>query len=658
MEIAVLHCRRSNTMLKLTRRFLPLLALSLATLWIGACQPINRLGNVSGTGLAQVQKDHVVTEAELQAITTSLMGENKSIIMASDGAPYGIVNNGSGFSTQIGSGGVVTGLSGMLKYAPVTWVTRAKGGSEADYLTTQQFVSVATSGSTSPTQVVDPGYSHPHSLRLAYVHPSPQELDYYYENIANPFLWFVQHQIPLAGVPQDYKWQDGYKAVNEKFATAIADLATRDDTAKYIFLHDYQLYMLPGMLEEKLQNTGCACVKTLHFTHIPWPAATHWLTVANTSFLSNSGGTPTANNSRTWFQEILESMLATDVLGFQTIDDGYNFVETAKMFLGANNVSSVPADQGLKVSYKGHITRVDAFPISIDPDYIIGKYEEARAKRELPKDGSNESLTVYKKKISTTEYYRSIVNKLILRTERLDPAKGVYEGLEAYRELLEKKRANGTLYGQDENDGQYAVGMIAILVPTRENVAEYRAYKEDVFALVEEINQEFAEDITHAEGDATFFEVGHGWRPILYYNYNDWLYALYMMGLSDMLMATSRADGMNLVAKEFASISPYAAKNYSSFPGTLFLSDGLGVTKEFLNSRMNGFQFVGAPPDRKTSPPAYNRWVSKVANDLEMGLRLSIPDRQANADEAADFVRTNDLKKWLFRQLVAFQQVN
>ncbi|QQR90655.1 MAG: trehalose-6-phosphate synthase [Myxococcales bacterium] len=656
-NIATTPGQETYTMLRLRRRFSLFLGLSLGLLWIGACQPVKRVGDISGTTLAQVQRDTSVSDEQINAITSSLTAnQTKSIIIASDGAPYGINASHDGFySTSIGSGGVVTGLKSMLKYAPVTWVTRAKGGSEANFLDGQGLVEVSKTGLTSRNTVVDQGYPDDfHPLKIAYVHPTVSEVDGYYENIANPFLWFVQHGIPLAGVPEQDKWDNGYKAVNQKFADAVADLALRDDTANYVILHDYQLYLLPGLLKQKLQATGCDCVKTLHFTHIPWPKADSWLYQASRSF-------PNGNNSSSWFIEMFESMLATDVLGFQTVDDALNFVATVKAFLGADKVVSSPnAGQGIRIYYKNHLTLVDAYPISIDPDYIIGKYNEARARKDLPDNPNDEDLATYKQKIAAIEYYRSTVNKLILRTERLDPAKGVYAGMKAYQALLEKKRNNGTLYAGNETDGQYSVGMISILIPTRENIPEYAAYKDAVINLVNQINQEYAEHPDYTEGDAKFYDVGQPWRPILYYNYNDWLYALYLMGLSDVLMATSRADGMNLVVKEAATISQYAANpehNIMGLPTTLLISDGLGVTREFLNAGMESIYPVSAPPDYKNDIPGFDRWVNKTANDLETTLRYSHNESYADVQDAAVFIRTNDTKKWLFRQLQALQQV-
>jgi glycosyltransferase involved in cell wall biosynthesis len=134
----------------------------------------------------------------------------------------------------------------------------------------------------------------------------------------------------------------------------------------------------------------------------------------------------------------------------------------------------------------------------------------------------------------------------IVRVDRLDPAKNILGGFEAFRLLLER-----------HPEWRGRVRFLAFLVPSREAIPEYRRYKDEVFALIEEINARY----------------GNGrWRPITVFYEENRPQALAGLSLYDVLLTNSLADGMNLVAKEGPVLNQR--------DGVVVLSTGVGAYQE------------------------------------------------------------------------------
>ena len=114
----------------------------------------------------------------------------------------------------------------------------------------------------------------PYKLRL--VAHDRQAYDWYYNVVANPMLWFVQHSLwelpyaPRIDAAFHRAWAEGYVAVNASFAAAVeAELERTPDAA--VFFHDYHLYLAPRMVRERRPNAAL-----MHFVHIPWPQPDYW----------------------------------------------------------------------------------------------------------------------------------------------------------------------------------------------------------------------------------------------------------------------------------------------------------------------------------------------------------------------------------------------
>ena len=329
-----------------------------------------------------------------------------------------------------GGGGVVTALGGLLAHHDVTWVASAM--SEEDRAVAAErggsFVEEAADGA---------------SYRLRLVAHDPAAYDRFYNVLANPTLWFLQHYLwglgsaPEFGPALHEAWDAGYVPVNEAFAAATLEELDREPDAAVLF-HDYHLYLAPKLVREARPG-----VVTSHFVHIPWPEPDYWYALP-----------PELRGA------VHEGLLANDVVGFHTERWRRAFLLCAERLLGAR------VDPGAgTVEHGGHRTRVVARPISVDPAQF---------------DRLREDPTVLERE-------RALVARrpelLVLRVDRTDPSKNIVRGFHAYALLLER---HPELHGR--------VGMAALLAPSRQDIPQYAEYAAEVEAAAREVNERFGRD--------------------------------------------------------------------------------------------------------------------------------------------------------------------
>ena len=137
-----------------------------------------------------------------------------------------------------GGGGLVTALSGLVAHRGALWIASAM---------TEEDIEVSREAGGSPvTQELD-GVTYDVLL----VESDPVAYDRFYNVIANPILWFIQHYLwDLSNAPDIRQeeadaWDYGYEAVNADIAAAVLE-AVEDDAEPLVMLHDYHLYTLPG----------------------------------------------------------------------------------------------------------------------------------------------------------------------------------------------------------------------------------------------------------------------------------------------------------------------------------------------------------------------------------------------------------------------------
>src|SRR5438874_925925 len=169
-----------------------------------------------------------------------VMAERRKLIVVSNRGPVSYSRQNGERVAKRGGGGLVTALRGLVSYHDVTWIASAI--SEEDRAVADETIDeTARDGS---------------AFRLRLVAHDEVAYDWYYNVVANPMLWFLQHYLwELAHTPAvdhgfKHAWEHGYVRVNEGFAAAVLDeLEAEPDSA--VLFHDYHLYLAPRLVREE-----------------------------------------------------------------------------------------------------------------------------------------------------------------------------------------------------------------------------------------------------------------------------------------------------------------------------------------------------------------------------------------------------------------------
>ncbi|HEY7848432.1 MAG TPA: trehalose-6-phosphate synthase, partial [Ktedonobacterales bacterium] len=439
--------------------------------------------------------------------------ESQRLIIASNRGPVGFsVDPDTGkFQSEPGAGGVVSGLLSATQDRSVTWIALAM--SDAD-----RAIARAHEGGEGHVVREFPNIS----LRL--VETSEEVYRRYYDGVSNKALWFIQHYLlqptthPLtAQVMKD--WDEGYRVVNEAVARAVIDELELSGDETPVMFQDYHLYLAPGLVRERHP-----WARLTHFVHIPWPEARYW---------------ELAPDALT--RGVFAGLAANDIVGFQTERDARNFLDGAQRFLpDATVVHAAPGEVGaLLVAGRRLSARV--YPIAVSPSEV---YAQANA------EPADETADLLAQARPTPDH------QMILRVDRVEPTKNIVAGFRAYERMLQRHKRL-----------RERVTFVALLVPSREGLAEYRAVMRETERTIARINKRY--------GTAT-------WQPIIAVFGNDRARALACMRDYDTLLVNPLMDGMNLVVKEGALVNNRA--------GVIVLSRTAGAFEQM------GRYTLGVPP--------------------------------------------------------------
>lgn len=253
------------------------------------------------------------------------------------------------------------------------------------------------------------------------------EIEGHYEGFSNGTLWPLYHD--LAAKPEFHReWWDAYVEVNRRFAEKAAELASEHAT---VWVHDYQLQLVPQMLRELRPD-----VRIGFYLHIPFPPGELFQQLP-------------------WRRQLLEGLLGADLVGFQLPGAAHNFVRLVRQRVGHKT------HRDLVYLPDGRTVRASAFPISID-----AKGFETLARSPEVADRSAEIRSAL-----------GSPRKIFLGIDRLDYTKGIYARLRAFSELVR----------DGEIDVEDAV-FVQVAVPSREQVEHYRVLRDDIDRLVGQIN--------------------------------------------------------------------------------------------------------------------------------------------------------------------------
>lgn len=263
-----------------------------------------------------------------------------------------------------------------------------------------------------------------------------RELEEYYFGFSNRVLWPLFHYFSEYADYQESFWES-YKKVNEKFAEIILENLEEGDK---VWVHDYQLLLVPQMIKEKRPDVSVGC-----FLHIPFPSYEIFRTIP-------------------WREEILKGMLGADLIGFHTYDYERHFISSVSRILRyETNINSIHVGNRL--------VKVDSFPMGIDYE----KFHEAAAAQSRKNKKTSLQIRI--------DQYKELMpdSKLILSIDRLDYTKGIAKRLEVIEYFLDK-------YPQFKEK----IRLIMLAVPSREEVPQYQQLKKEIDELVGRINGRFS----------------------------------------------------------------------------------------------------------------------------------------------------------------------
>ena len=305
------------------------------------------------------------------------------------------------------------------------------------------------------------------------------------------------------------------------------------------------------------------------FWHIPWPNAETFSICP-------------------WKAEIIDGLLGSSILGFHTDFHCNNFLETVDRF-----VESRIDRERRSVTLGGAETLVRAYPISIEwPPLAL----ESQAPTQVCRAAVR------------TRFGLSDKVRIGVGIERFDYTKGILDRMRAVDALMVR-----------HPEWKERFTFVQAAAPTRSNIASYRSLQEEALSLAEEINTRYAVN---------------GWRPIiLSVRHYEPPEVFELFRSADLCVVSSLHDGMNLVAKEFASAR-------DDERGVLVLSTFAGASRELAEALI-------------VNP--YH--AHEMAEAMHRALTMPVTEQEARMRQMRALVRTRNVYRWAGQMLLDAAQL-
>lgn len=327
---------------------------------------------------------------------------------------------------------------------------------------------------------------------------SEEQVSQFYHVTSKEAFWPILHGFKERYDYDPVDWEN-FRDVNRKFAQAAAQEAAE---GALVWVHDYNLWLVPGYLREMRPD-----VRIAFFHHTPFPAADMF-------------------NALPWRREIIKSLLACDDVGFHIPRYAANFVSVVSSLFDVELGKRSPVDaafvseatalteraQRETISYAGHTTAVSVSPVGVNTGYLdqVAKADQTEKELSEIREGLDGS-------------------KLIISVGRTDYTKGGVQQLESFERVLE---ANPKLRAEK-------LRLMHISVSANRNMQVYAEVQAEIEEAAGRINGRFG----------TF-----DWQPVTLISRAiplEKLVAYYRA--ADIAWITPLADGMNLVCKEFVA---------------------------------------------------------------------------------------------------------
>jgi glucosylglycerol-phosphate synthase len=397
----------------------------------------------------------------------------------------------------------------------------------------------------------------------------------FYHVTSKEALWPILHSFPEKYNYDPVDWET-FREVNWLFAEAAVAEAAENAV---VWVHDYNLWLVPRYVKQFRPD-----VKVAFFHHTPFPE-------------------PSMFNILPWRAEIVESLLACDLVGFHVPRYAMNFVSTARSLKPVDLIEEVPVGDGLspygmalsvpqvptRIGYEGREIAIEALPVGTNAAYIdqLSRSPATRAREA---------------EIRATLGGR----KFIVSVGRSDYTKGTRDLLLAYERLLERRPE------LREN-----VQLMVTSVAANAGMTVYRNVQREIEQIAGRISGKYA----------TF-----SWQPLVLFTSAipfEELVAYYRC--ADVCWITPLRDGLNLVAKE------YVASRADMMSGALVLSEFTGAAVEL--------------PTAVMANPYSNR---NMDSAIDQALDMPAEEQKERLAAMLEQVRRYDSAHWARRTLACF----
>ncbi|SDE19234.1 bifunctional alpha,alpha-trehalose-phosphate synthase (UDP-forming)/trehalose-phosphatase [Pedobacter soli] len=337
----------------------------------------------------------------------------KRLLIVSNRLPISIEKNNEGYSFRQSSGGLISAVGAYLKgqgakvFSEKLWAGVPDCG--------EDIWGLASLNHTGADYDFLPVFT------------STGDYEDYYNGFSNSVLWPLFHYFPsLADYRPDFF--EAYQRVNQQFAEKLSQVIHEGDT---VWIHDYHLMMLPGLLRKKIPGITIA-----FFLHIPFPSAELFRVIP-----------------RAWQKALLEGMLGADLIGFHTAEYVSHFLKSLQLSIGLEH-------EGEYIAHQHREIKADAFPVSID----FSLFNSAHRSKEVS---------------AAKDKYLAIKGdkKMIFSVDRLDYTKGIFNRLRAFEHFL---TTNPAYIGK--------IVFIMVVVPSRHSIFQYSERKKKIDEFIGRLN--------------------------------------------------------------------------------------------------------------------------------------------------------------------------
>lgn len=335
-----------------------------------------------------------------------------------------------------------------------------------------------------------------------------ETFDLHYNGFCKDVLWPLLHGIPPTRLytksledSVDIAWK-AYLEVNEAFAQQILQIYNPE--TDIIWIHDYHLFLVPFILRQQIPDCTVG-----FFLHTPFSSSEIFRILP-------------------YRKQVLQGMLAADLIGMQTYTYARQFLGSCSGILG---LEATP--NGIETA-DGHYTHLRICPVGIDEKHLSFKLKEP---------GMLDLIHELREKYGE--------RKIIVGIDEMDYIKGIIHKLSAFESFLR-------LYPKEAAE----TVLIQVVLPVRSESADYVSLKSQVNEQIGRINSTF--------GKVDYLPIHYIHRSLAQYELDA------LLSIADVGLITPLKDGMNLIPFHFIASQRqnHGVLILSEFAGSSFALKG------------------------------------------------------------------------------------